>query len=526
MTGDHAPLCPPTVWVVLTAALMVLTACTPRGLEQAPTRPDQPWPIPASATATQSTAAGAAHPLESNAAHSPAPTPAAGPTADLTAATSVGNDAHAAAFDPERRYDLPALIDLAQRNNPQTREAWEAARAAALASGLVETTYLPQIAVEALAGRQRTPYPLPSDLAPDGYFTATSREFVPALTLEWLLFDFGRREQLRTATRETAFAARLNFTGVHQKLVYEVSRGYYGWAAAEGRAGAADRALETAAVDLDAVQARRTQGLATVVDVAQSQRQHAQRRFEQVRAQSAQRQALASLNATLGLIPPASVRLAPPALEQEAFTAPAIPLPQVLDQALARRPDLLAAAARLRAAQAGVQRQKAEYRPTIGLLAQAYRNIGEVEAGGGAGPESINAPGDAVFLRFSVPLFDGGQRATRVALAESEAGAAEAQLHHARDEAARQVVEAYLQLESSLAEREATVTLVAAATQAHDAALESYRQGLGTATTLVDSENALVQAQTAHEDALAAVRIASAALAFAAGTMGEADTAR
>jgi hypothetical protein len=31
-------------------------------------------------------------------------------------------------IDRGRQYDLAGLIDLAQRNNPETREAWERAR--------------------------------------------------------------------------------------------------------------------------------------------------------------------------------------------------------------------------------------------------------------------------------------------------------------------------------------------------------------------------------------------------------------
>ena len=46
---------------------------------------------------------------------------------------------------PRKRYDLAALIDLAERTNPNTRAAWEVAREAAAAEGLVESAYLPQI---------------------------------------------------------------------------------------------------------------------------------------------------------------------------------------------------------------------------------------------------------------------------------------------------------------------------------------------------------------------------------------------
>src|SRR5262245_60119931 len=55
-------------------------------------------------------------------------------------------------IDASQRYGLPELIDLAQRVNPETRVAWEAARRAALAVGLVESEYFPALALSALGG--------------------------------------------------------------------------------------------------------------------------------------------------------------------------------------------------------------------------------------------------------------------------------------------------------------------------------------------------------------------------------------
>jgi len=44
-------------------------------------------------------------------------------------------------IDSQNRYELVELIDLAQRLNPETRVAWEAARQAAIGGGLVESEY-------------------------------------------------------------------------------------------------------------------------------------------------------------------------------------------------------------------------------------------------------------------------------------------------------------------------------------------------------------------------------------------------
>lgn len=40
-------------------------------------------------------------------------------------------------------YTLPELIDIAKRENPQTRVAWEVARNAGLGAGIAASTYLP-----------------------------------------------------------------------------------------------------------------------------------------------------------------------------------------------------------------------------------------------------------------------------------------------------------------------------------------------------------------------------------------------
>ena len=46
-------------------------------------------------------------------------------------------------IDPRKVYNLAELIDIAERNNPETRVAWERARQAAAAVGLSESAYYP-----------------------------------------------------------------------------------------------------------------------------------------------------------------------------------------------------------------------------------------------------------------------------------------------------------------------------------------------------------------------------------------------
>jgi outer membrane protein TolC len=130
-----------------------------------------------------------AHPAVAQAPPS-AERPWAIPESAIHRAESLGN---ASSSVPHKQYDLAALVDLAERENPKTREAWEVAREAAAGIGLAESAYLPQLSLQAIGGFQHTPLPMPKTLVPAGYFVSDTREVIPALALKWLLFDFGRR---------------------------------------------------------------------------------------------------------------------------------------------------------------------------------------------------------------------------------------------------------------------------------------------------------------------------------------------
>ncbi|HEY0231253.1 MAG TPA: TolC family protein [Dokdonella sp.] len=465
----------------------------------APPSPDRPWPIPDTPTDVEridphraETAATAA---------SPARPAAAGEDAD----------------GEHRRYDLAALIDLAQRTNPDTRASWEQARQAALAVGLVESTYLPQLSADVIAGYQRTPLPIPATLIPKGNFVSDTREAIPSLVVKWLLFDFGRRDAAEQEARSNSFVANVAFSGAHQKLIFEVSRNFYALGAARGRLRAAGNALGTAQSDHDAVLARRTHGLATSVDVAKAERQVAQARFTVARTTGAESVAYASLIESLGVAPTARIDI-DDGSEQPLPALSPDTVDRRIDEALSKRPDVIAAVGKIRGAQAALNEKQAQHRPTVALLAQAFRNVGALRSDGGP-YSSVNKNGGALLLQFSWPIYDGGLRDAQVSIAQSQVEAARDHLEQARSAAAREVVQAYAGLTSALAEHDAALVLTSAARTAHAGALESYRHGVGTYTSLIDDENALTQAETELEDSRASVFTAAAALAFATGSI-------
>ena len=423
----------------------------------------------------------------------------------------------AASIERDHRYDLPELIDLAQRLNPETHEAWEQARQAAFAVGLVESSYAPQVSIEAIVGFQRTPGPIPTTVVPRGYFIANTAEAIPVVALKWLLFDFGRRAGQEQAARANSFAANVAFTGAHQKLVFVVSRAYFALGAARGRLSAARDALKTAETVQDAAESRLERGLTTVVVVAQARRQTAQARLNLTKASGDDRTAYANLVASIGLPADTQIDIADssekplPAEPPENFSA-------AIQDALANRPDVIAALGKIEAAEGTLKSQRAAYSPTIALSAQVYQNMGQLSTDGSP-YYSVNKPGGNILLTLSWPLFDGGARDYRVAAARSEVAAARDKLAQVRDAAVQQVVSSYSDLRTSLSAYAAAMTVRQAAQTAYDAAFDAYLHGVGTYTDVASEQTALASADADREDAHANVFTAAASLAFSTGTI-------
>ena len=193
------------------ALLLSLAGCATSSLDLAPPRADRPWTPPVDASAIVP-----ARPDSPDARY----------VLPANAAGAVPQDN---AIDPSHEYTLAELIDLAQSSNPRTRIAWNAARNAALATGMVKSVYLPQLAATAMTGWRHSKAPATSAWATP---PATAARTAPwACSLQWLLFDFGGRQARVQAAEQATIAGNVALTAVHQQLVQEVSVAYHGYIA-------------------------------------------------------------------------------------------------------------------------------------------------------------------------------------------------------------------------------------------------------------------------------------------------------
>lgn len=480
---------------------LTLTGCATSALDLAPPSPDTPRPTAAGAG---SSAGGYVLPPNPALATIPPPPP----------------------IDPNRPYALTALIDIAESNNPQTRIAWDAARGAALAAGIAESTYLPDITASALGAYGSGG----SQNSVDGFNENRSNQahgVISAISLNWLLFDFGKRSATIEAAKQGATISNIAFTQAHQQVIYNVSLAFYAHAAARAHAVSAAQSLTNAQAIQAAAEARQQHGVGTVVDTAQAEQATAQARLAVVQANGGVQDAYFALLNAMGISPLTRMQIANPA-PRDLSPALDAPVQTIVAEALAQRPDIASAYAAQQQSLANVRAAQAEFLPKVFLSATGFYNSGGVDVTSipGTGQQAAtgnisgNSLGGIIMAGIAVPIFDGGIRAAALEQSKASVDSANATLDQVRDEATRQVVGAENALQTSLAAYSASQSLVSAAQTTYDAALSAYQNGVGSVTDATLAETQLLQARNTESDSYSTALSAAATLAFTTGALG------
>jgi outer membrane protein TolC len=412
----------------------------------------------------------------------------------------------------DKTYTLADLIDLAEQHNPQTRYAWQQAKARAAKLGIARSEWYPTIAALALASTARARVLLNST-----FYRQTYGNFSPELHAEYLVFDFGGRTGTIDAAKWNLLAANLAFNDTHRRVIFQVMSAYYRLLNAEGLRQAAEVNLRNAkAVEAD-VKDRLKHGLATRPDFLEAQASRAQAEYDLQAAVGTEQIAHGNLAAVLDLPAGASFRVQ---------RVNALPVPAQLadsvkaetQRALEQRPDLKALVAKVNAASATIRHQRSAYFPTLNLSGDGgeTRQYGQQNLlpPGYAGGETWDAS-----LQLKWTLFDGGRRRNEVAQAIAQKAEAKAQIESLRDKIANEVWAAHTDVETALRQRQAANALMVSAEQSYEAARESYNYGVRNIVDVISAQKALARAQAEDVTAKTQLLLQTARLAFQTGDL-------
>jgi len=441
-----------------------------------------------------------------------------------------GEGSSRVSINPRKVYGLAELIDIAERNNPDTRVAWERARQAAAAVGLSESAYYPFLVASAAAGYDRAFIPFPTLTANPTHpslsnvritggssLVTEAQVYRGELNAKWLLLDFGERSAVVATAREQLMMANVGFNGTHQKIVFQVTERFYQLGTAHQKVLVGQSALEAAQTVEQAVQARVDNGLATKPELLQAQQQSAQTAFAVEATTGADSDARVALVESIGLLPTVPLKVAD--LGQRSTSEQASgSVDELIARALSQRPDLVAKLANVHAKEDGIRKVRAEYYPKVAIDAHVTET--ELDVSIANSPFfGDHRPTYGVFLTASVPIFDGFARDRQMDMAKAELRAAENELAGARDSAVRDVWKAYTDFKTALRKQDSATKLVTASQNAFDSVLESYKQGLSTYPEIVSAQRNLASARSVSHDTQAAIFTSATELALSTGDL-------
>jgi outer membrane protein len=422
-----------------------------------------------------------------------------------------------AKLDPTHLYTLAELIDIAEHNNPRTRIVWERAKQKADELGIAKSAYYPVLAGVAAFSDERIIEPFPKPLAPRGYVMVEVPAIVPEVTLDYLIFDFGKREAKVDAATAEKLAAGANFVQANQQVAFAVASAYYKLLTQQERLEAAQQTLKTAQTTQDAAEAQLVNGRSTLPDVLNARAETSQAVFDRESADGDEKISRVTLTETLGVEP------SPDIIIDGEKTAPlpdalTMPIDALIARAMADRPDLMAQAAEIRAADDAIRSAKSEYLPKISLSANAAQtSVWPTTDYGQLGDASVPTWSAAVAVEWR--LFDGGARKNEVAAAESQKRAAQDELREKRDQTTREVWTAYIGFRTALRKQQAAVALLDSANASYSASLEAYKFGVKNLIDVVTAERQLAQARYSSVSARSQLFLEAVDLEFSTGNL-------
>jgi outer membrane protein len=375
---------------------------------------------------------------------------------------------------------LADLVDLSLRNSPDTRLAWENAKARAAAYGSSRGLAYPQVdGSMGITGLQNP--------ATQGRQSVQQVLYIPSVSFNWLILDLGGRSGTIGAAREALLAADWTHNAIIADVVLRTARAYYDYIGFRALLQAQRTTLEEQKVNLAAAEDRRRVGVATIADVLQARTAVSQALLAVQTTEGQVRTARGALATAAGF--PATADLdADVALAHGDIAEVADSVDTLVKHALDNRPDLAAAQATYAAAQQRTRAVKSARLPSISASGSAGRNIILSTGGGGGNFYSLG-------FSLAVPLFNGFSWEYNTREAEALAEMESARTASLAQQVTYQVFAAYEAQRTASQRVRTSDELLASATASAEAALARYKEGVGGLIDLLAAENALADAR-------------------------------
>jgi len=384
-----------------------------------------------------------------------------------------------------RSEDLLQVYRLAQSNDPIFEAARYALEAAEQRMPLARASLLPTLSINGVSN---------STNASTEFSAASSKTQVDRTIQTWnwnlQLTQPLLRMQNIIAYQQSEYVvaqARALFSQAQQDLILRLAQAYFDVIVANESIAVAESQMRTASEQMGRAKAGFDHGTNAITDVHEAKARIDLAQAQRLAAVNEREAKYAELEKIVGQAPSAIASLK---------DTEVIPRPQPddvtswIEQARLNNPNVLVPQAVLSAAEAEINRNRAEYLPTVDLVASYGQNYSSNNL---TLPSeySTRANTSVAGVQVTVPLFAGGATNARVTEAIANKNKAIAQLETARRQAATDARQAYSGIVNGLAQIEALESAVASSNIAVDGNKQGYKFGLHMNIDILNAEQQL-----------------------------------
>ena len=426
--------------------------------------------------------------------------------------------------DACRRGPVPSPLTLFEAiertlcESPKTRGAWAAVKAAAAGLGQAKSAYLPTLDGSAAAGHDRNRTEVTA--APGLNSDYSQNVNLESLQLAWVLYDFGGRSAAVKNGKQLLLAAQANQNAILQSVFAATARDYYAAQAAATKVESARRIENFSQKNFDAAGARYKSGVVPVTDQYQANTAYAQAVYERAAAEGAYRLALGTLAVDMSLSPDYALSMPPMDQSAQPDARFVHAVRDLLDEATASHPSVVAAKAQWQAALENVRVVRAEGLPKLGVAGSLDRSSQPLNATVGTLDYPSVSHSSSIGLTLQVPLFSGFNQDYKIRQAQAAADAQEQALRDAQQQVSLGVWSNYQLLQTDTENLNNTDIVLQSARQAFEAASQRYQSGVGNILELLNSQATLAAAEQQRIHAQLEWRTARLQLAASLGSLG------
>jgi len=297
-------------------------------------------------------------------------------------------------FALEKQFDLIDVVELALKNNPQTRQAWLNTEISNAQYKQELSDYYPKISLSETYSLGEKNYKNP-DIE-----NTQSESLNPKVSLSYLLFDFGAREASVKDFKYRLKSVKFDENDTVQSLIYSVINAYYDLFSAVATERAEVDTESSRLVAFKAASLRYKLGLVPLTDKLQSETAYAQSQLSRQKAENDVKIKKAKLNFLLNMDPNKKLSLKVPDLKINKQVS-SDDIENLMETALKNRPDLASKVMSRKSSEESLKKAKRGRYPTISL-SSSYSEVKNLKG------VSNNYYDSNVGLTATIPLFQDG----------------------------------------------------------------------------------------------------------------------